>query len=120
MHANRCHTCLKVLDWIRWHADYKMDVKERLDKHGYERVCCRRMMLTSMDTSEEMLGLLNTQRCLERKVLLTAPEKEQLFRRWFPNTYKPLAPLPPPPPPPPPSTVVVVARTSIRRIHTCI
>jgi len=88
MHANRCHTCLKVLDWTGWNADRDVDLKERLEKHGHVRRCCRRMMLTSLDKSEDVLGLLNTQRCLDRKTMLPDADKNRLYSRWFGSDYK--------------------------------
>src|SRR5689334_12578705 len=120
MHANRCHTCLKVLDWVGWHADFKLDLKQRLEKHGYVRKCCRRMMLTSIDNSEDVLGLLNTQRALDRISLLSADQKGQLFKRCFPASEFKKTPPAASPIATDPAKKKETPRSRVNRVHVCI
>lgn len=124
LHANRYHSCLRVLDWQKWDSDYKMlDLKQRLELHGYHRKCCRRMILTSIDTSEDTLGLLNAERALQRRVLTTPSQKQDMFKRWFPATFKERTVTktnPAPPSLPTSTSTPSQTRPSIQRLHLCV
>lgn len=91
MYANRCHTCLKVLEWTKWATKVDGDMAKKLDEHGYTRSCCRRMMITSIDPSEDMLGLINVQKSLLLQDKAIFRKAQEVFHDLF-HTPLPLDP----------------------------
>lgn len=118
MHANRCHTCLRILDWTSWQKDSGVELNKRLEKHGYTRRCCRRMMLASMDPYKDAIALLNTERNWQLRETVTPVQKQACFQRWFPTSYTPpiSTPIPSHPTTDPP---VIKTSSKISRIHVC-
>jgi DNA-directed RNA polymerase I, II, and III subunit RPABC5 len=54
----RCFTCGKVLGnkWLRYEKlCQEKSCKEAMDELGLTRYCCRRMMLTSVDSASQIL-----------------------------------------------------------------
>lgn len=59
----RCFTCGKVLLWTEYKRqinEQKLTRSEALNKMNVGRHCCRRMYLTSLDASEQQIGLKQT------------------------------------------------------------
>ncbi len=115
MYPNRCQTCLKVLQWTEWRKDHAVPLLTRLEKHGYVRLCCRNMMLTCTDMSEDWLGLINTERCMQN----LQPISNEIYKRWFPDAVV----IPSPPPAPLPSSSSALSSSSsssVSRIHMCV
>lgn len=117
MYPSRCFTCMKVLDWEKWTLASSVELVKRMEEQGYKRFCCRRMMMTSLDTSEQTLGLLNTERLLQHSTKMDAKQHENMYRRWFNDFIPPSSS--PLPSIPSKMAETKIQESRIKRLHVC-
>lgn len=85
----RCFTCGKVLLWNKYRHkldEHKQNSAQALNAMSVKRHCCRRMYITSLDASEQQIGLKQTaMEVKERVISVQQHEKkaQETYRSWF-------------------------------------